>query len=872
MKVHDTLSTAQWAQLQALFDRALQAGPEERRALLDETGTGEPLLAQSLAAMLAAHEQWRDRTEDARGDWQRQAHASALLANGESIGPYRILGVLGEGGMGVVYRAERADGEVALTAAIKVLRPGALDAVARERFQRERDLLAGLNHPHIARLFDAGVGAGLQPFFVMEYVRGTTIVHWCDERRLDVRGRLKLFLDVCDAVRYAHNQLVLHRDIKPSNVLVDDAGVAKLIDFGIAKPIALDESAAARTATEYRFFSPSNVAPEQLRGERVGVACDVYQLGTLLYELLCGRPIFELEGRTPRAIEEAITRQMPLAPSLRARDGTPGAAQARACADAQALARQLAGDLDEIALMALRKEPSRRYASVEQLMEDVRRHLDVLPVRARGSHRGYRAALFVKRHWRPLVLAGAAVAAVAAFVTALDVQSRQLQQQRDRAVAEQHRAEEATGFLVGVFKAADPKQSMSRNTPIGEVLQNGSRKIDSELKGQPRLMADLSGALASIYLDIDAFADAQKYARRAAELRERLEPGSIALAEALGQLTAIDAAVGDCKATLADGGRALGLYRAAGAGVARSVDVQDAIIRCEAHEKGYEYGRDRSSALLAALQHDPSATALQLAHQEVELADYLNELEDLESATRMRRSAVDRLQRSPWRDSAEAMSAQEALANSLSLGGKFDEARAIFDRLVPQYRKLYGDNALSYAQVLVERGANDEDAGRGRAAEADFLEVRRIRTAAHKGLHSDQARIAFDLGMLYEYEFKDLPRAGPYYDEALRIANATLGPHDLNTLKMRSNRAIYLERAFRDREADPELDTLRSEVSTRLKEGIGIRLALAAIRMKAGRKAEADGLLAECEAAIKARPDLAELQQDVVTVRKGGRL
>lgn len=875
MSDSDTLTQAQWTALQSHFEHALSTRGRERERFLHELNADDPLLARSLEAMLAAHEKWSERTEESRDDWQRHLHGSALLANGTMVGAYRILGMLGEGGMGVVYRAERADGEVNLVAAIKVLRRNALDAAARERFRRERDLLAGLSHPHIARLFDAGVGGNDQPYFVMEYVQGATIVSWCDERGLDIPARLRLFLDVCGAVQYAHTQLVLHRDIKPGNVLVDAAGTAKLIDFGIAKPIVPDAEQAAQTATAQRLFSPANVAPEQMRGEREGVACDVYQLGTLLYELLCGRAIFALDGTTLRAMEEAILHQAPAQPSVRAREGSEQAARAHGCADPQAWSRQLAGDLDEIVLLALRKEPERRYASVEQLIEDIQRHLDLQPVRARGSSRGYRARLFAKRHWRSLALGAAAAMAAIAFVAALTVQSRQLQRERDLAVtaqrhaeSEQHRAEAAIKFLVGVFAAADPKVSMNLTTPIGQVLENGGRKLDTELAGQPQLVADLSHALALIYADIDDVPRAESYARRSLALGRKLSPASMGVAENLDLLGSLEGHLDHCATALPYAREAVDLYRKLGAGVARSVSAQERVIVCEAHERGLRYGGERYRVLLEALKRDPQATPAQIAYIESNAAEFVPHAE----AMRLRHSAVDRLQPKPWKGTTEEMQAREKLADALSLDGQFTEAGAMLDALEPDYRRMYGHDSMAYAELLQERGANYLDWKRIREAEADFLEVRRIRQGVRPLIPSLLAQADFNLGGLYEDGLKDLARAGPFYEEAARYQESAAGPKDGNTLEFKAAWAVWLLHVGRVAEARTQLESLRPQIPVDEDTGVHVRLALADLEARSGQRAAADALLRECGESIAAHPELASLKADLDRVRKGGRL
>jgi len=284
------------------------------------------------------------------------------------IGPYRVVRELARGGMGVVYLAERADGQFEQRVALKLMKRGMDSEEIHQRFLAERQILAQLTHPHIARLLDGGVSNEGQPYFAIEYVDGTAITAHCEARQLGVEQRLRLFLDVCDAVRYAHQNLVVHRDLKPSNILVTADGQAKLLDFGIAKLLRQETGETGLTQTGLRVMTPEYAAPEQVLGEPVTTATDVYALGAVLYELLTGRRAHHLQSRTPTEVERVICEVEPEAPSA----VTTGA-----------LRKRLRGDLDTIALTALKKEPERRYPTVEQLASDVARFLGGLPVTAR---------------------------------------------------------------------------------------------------------------------------------------------------------------------------------------------------------------------------------------------------------------------------------------------------------------------------------------------------------------------------------------------------------------------------------------------------------------------------------------------------------
>src|SRR6202158_1472344 len=361
---------------------------------------------------------------------------------GDRIGPYRVLRTLGVGGMGEVFLAERADAEFEQQVAIKVVYGGAFARGVQSRFKVERQLLAQLGHPNVSPLSDGGSLPDGTAYIVMEYVDGVPIDVFCDSNRLDVRSRLKLFQTVCAAVHYAHQNLIVHRDLKPSNILVTKAGVPKLLDFGIAK--LLDDRQVARhtfavTQADIRVMTPDHASPEQVRGQAITTSSDVYVLGVLLYRLLTGTGPFIIPSMRLTDIERAICESDPPLPSRAIlKDDSAesrGIAYARG-ASANRLRRILRGDLDNIVLMAMRKEPERRYASSQQLASDIQRYLEGKPVIARRDTMSYRTAKFIKRHWLPVAASVSAVFLVLAFAITAYEQSLRIAAERDR-VAEQ---------------------------------------------------------------------------------------------------------------------------------------------------------------------------------------------------------------------------------------------------------------------------------------------------------------------------------------------------------------------------------------------------------------------------------------------------
>jgi serine/threonine protein kinase/Flp pilus assembly protein TadD len=440
---------------------------------------------------------------------------------GDRIGPYRVLRTLGSGGMGEVYLAERADAQFDQQVAIKVVHGGALAVAMHSRLKLERQILAQLDHPNIAHLLDGGALPDGTAYIVMEYVDGVAIDVFCDSTHLNIDARLKLFQTVCAAVHYAHQNLIVHRDLKPSNILVTAAGVPKLLDFGIAK--LLDERRAARhtlavTQADIRIMTPDHASPEQVRGQAITTSSDVYVLGVLLYKMLCGTGPFFISSVRLSEIERAICEKDPLPPSqtIGGEESTESISVAEARGSApKRLKRGLAGDLDNIVLMAMRKEPERRYASAQQMASDIQRYLDGKPVIARRDTVSYRTSKFVKRHWLPVSAAAAATFMIIAFSISTYVQSVRIAAERDRveqqrevAEHERSRAEEVSSFLVNLFKLSDPGENRGNQVTAREILDSGAKRLQAGLQDQPATKAALLSTVGSVYDSLGQFRDA----------------------------------------------------------------------------------------------------------------------------------------------------------------------------------------------------------------------------------------------------------------------------------------------------------------------------------------------------------------------------
>src|SRR5262245_28667108 len=441
-------SPERWRRVKDLFGAALDLPPSEREVILEAAAGEDAALAAEVRRLLAAHEKEGTFLEEivageGRILLERGEDASAA---GRRIGPYELLEPIGRGGMGSVYLARRADKEFEERVAIKLVRPGAFSEQALRRFRFERQTLANLSHPGIARLLDGGTTEDGVPYFVMEHVAGLPIDEFCGARDLPLEERLRLFRDVCDAVQHAHRNLVVHRDLKPSNILVTGDGRVKLLDFGIARLLPeAGEQPPGLTRTFERVMTPEYASPEQIRGEPVTTGSDVYALGVLLYRLLTGEHPYRFESERPSDIERVVCEQEPRRPSTAVGRGTPPAPE-RGTAR---LRRRLRGDLDNIALKALQKEPARRYGSADQLSEDVGRYLRGEPVQARRVTLAYRASKFVRRHRVGVAAASLAVVSLLAALVVSLLSAR-------AARLEAAKADRINAFVNSIFGAASP--------------------------------------------------------------------------------------------------------------------------------------------------------------------------------------------------------------------------------------------------------------------------------------------------------------------------------------------------------------------------------------------------------------------------------
>ncbi|MDZ7630207.1 MAG: serine/threonine-protein kinase [Gemmatimonadaceae bacterium] len=536
------LTPTRLARLESLFDAALSLPETARDSFIDETLPDDPVLAAELRALLDAHA----LSDSALVSPLHGASDIGDRWTGERLGVFEIGRRIGAGGMGTVYEGVRADDQFRQRVAVKFLRRSTEGGLAVRRFRAERQILANLQHPNIATLIDGGVTPDGVPYFVMEYIDGEPITRWADMRSLTIDERLGLFRQVCAATRAAHQKLVVHRDLKPGNILVAQDGTVKLLDFGIAKLLRDEQVPDLPTATQlgHRAFTPDYASPEQVRGLPVDTTSDIYALGVVLFELLAGVRPFALQGRSLAEIERIICDQpAPRPSSVLGADrwrvlGERSAARAR---------RRIEGDLDAVVLMALRKEPERRYGSVDAMARDITQHLEKLPVLARPEGVGYRLAKFVRRHRLETAAGVVAVLSLIGGTIAATVQARRADAQRIVAEEQGARATELTTFLTTMLNSANP-ESFGKDITMRAVLDSAVLRADA-MTLTPALESEIRDVIGGAYLALGELRVAeQQYLRKLAVLRRRAPGGDESTAITYSQLALVKETNGEIAA------------------------------------------------------------------------------------------------------------------------------------------------------------------------------------------------------------------------------------------------------------------------------------------------------------------------------------
>lgn len=764
------MTPQRWQQLKPLIESALERDPRARSEFLDEACAGDPVLRAEAEAYVHAHDRDPDFIESpamqAVAPRQTIIPPPALdFAPGQMVGPYRIISQIAAGGMGAVFLAIRADDAYQKQVAVKVIRRDPLTtprqrAELLRRFRTERQTLADLDHPNIARLFDGGQTDDGTPYLVMEYIEGHTIDRFCDERKLNTAQRLDLFRGVCEAVNFAHQKLVIHRDLKPGNILVTETGIPKLLDFGLAKLLDADSSALAHqlTVTGAQPMTPAYASPEQIRGKPVSTATDVYSLGVILFELLTGHRPYPIANQPIHEIARRICEDEPERPSTKISriesidvpDGgpaatiTPESVSKTRDGKPERLRRRLRGDVDTIVLKALQKEPARRYASVEQFGEDIRRHLAGEPVAARPATAGYRTAKFVRRHKLGVSAATLLAVSLVGGIVSTTLQTREARRQL-------RRAEQLNSILRDLFKASEPDGDAPRvqdkpQVVLDRVLKNGLQEVQN-LQGDPELQARLQNTLGVVNYHLGRFDQALELQRAALATRQEV------LGDANRNTIVSMINLAEVRIQLDQWSEAEQLLR-------RALELADSVPDLDPRSKlaaqhnlarvlrklnrlddADQYFRAALVAAAALGERDPATLAVMNSY-----GGCLREQNRLPEAEQMLSRAVQLRSETLGQDHAATLSSLSNLAWVRNAMGKRDEALASYRELYESSNRALGPDdpkslavANNYAFCLMRAGKPEE-------AEPIFHNIEKSAETVYPSKHLNRALFAGNLG------------------------------------------------------------------------------------------------------------------------------
>jgi serine/threonine protein kinase/tetratricopeptide (TPR) repeat protein len=731
------------------------------------------------------------------------------------IGAYRILRELGHGGMGTVYLAARADDQYQKRVAIKTIRGLDSEEVLRH-FRRERQILAALDHPNIARLFDGGSTDDGLPYFVMEFVEGQPIDEFCDERALSVHQRLALFRGVCAAVQYAHSNLVVHRDIKPKNILVDAQDVPKLLDFGIAKLLNPEISGEAATGTVLAM-TPEYASPEQMRGQPITTATDVYSLGVVLYQLLTGHRPYGREARNSLELFKAVCEEEPERPSTAVgrkeertlpdgavRTTTPESASRTREGTPEKLRRRLRGDLDNIVLTALRKEPHLRYRSVEAFSEDIRRYLEGRPVTAHKATVWYRTGKFVRRNALAVGAAAAIFLLALGFAVVTTVQARRIARERDRANRQAATAQRVSEFLVNLFNVSDPGESRGNTVTARELLDKAVRDIETGLKEEPAVKGTLLYTMGQVYEALGLSKQALELTENAvAELRSVTPPDEAAVARALLQQAVVTFHLGQYD-------KAEPLYRQAltilekrlgpeDPEVARALDDLGVFYQDEAKYDEAEPLHRRALAILEKTAGPRSRGAATVLTNLANLSSLRGRYDEAET---LERRALDIQESVLGPDHPETISGLNNLATTEFYLEKYDAAEQLFRRVLALEEKTEGPDHPDVAIALNNVANVAQVRGDFRTAEASFRRAAAIYEKAGVADHPNALAAVSNMATVYR-DTGRYAEAEALQRRALEADRKTLGPDHPNVAFDLHRLANILSESGRPAEAEP---------------------------------------------------------------------
>jgi eukaryotic-like serine/threonine-protein kinase len=833
------MDRARWEQIQILFHDATERPAPEQRAFLESACGGDSTLFVEVLALLE---------EDSRGAslLDRDVANVAYEMVGDTVhasirpdqfGPYHIKELLGEGGMGAVYLAERED--LGNLVAIKVLRDAWLSPARRERFASEQRMLAQLNHPSIARLYDANTLEDGTPWFVMEYVDGVPLTEYCGKNACSIEERLKLLRMVCEAVQYAHQHALIHRDLKPSNILVKQDGSVRLLDFGIAKQIEELDAPLDQTRTALRLMTPAYAAPEQVRGERVGIQTDVYALGVILYELLAGRLPFDLAHKTAGEAATMITTIEPEKPSVAAAENS---AKAKESSHPQIVAKTAWADLDVLCLTAMHQDPKRRYQSVEALIRDVDHYLQGEPLEAQPDSLRYTLGKFVRRNWRTVSAAAVVLAIVFGLMVFYTVR---LTIARNAAVAQAERTLRIQRFMLNLFQGGDPSAGPADGLRVVTLLDRGmqeARGLDAEPAVQAELFETLGGiyqklgkfdqansllesalaerksvfgpdsaetaksllALGSLRDDQAEYAESERLIRQALDMDARHLPrNDPAVAKTMLALGSVLEDRGEYDQSIATLEQTVQLYSAPGSSTADLADTLYEMASANFYAGHYETSEAINERVLGMYRQIYGERHPRVADVLINLGAIRFDLGHYADAERYDRQALDIVQDWYGKDNPETATDLTILARALIHENRFSEATDLLQQSLAIKERAFGEVHPSVASTLNELGSVALQEDKYDAAEQYFKRMADIYRAVYGEHHYLLGTALSNMGSVYSAQHQ-WGRAEQLYRQAIPIYMQALSATDVNvgTARIKLGRAILRQHRYQEAETE----------------------------------------------------------------------
>lgn len=821
--------TRQWQRVKDIFDSALELETALRNGFLDRECGTDAFLRSEVESLLLAHEH--------SGDLSVSPFAVAAPPEPQEsdvIGPYRLIRKIGEGGMGQVWLAEQTE-PLSRQVALKLIRPGIFDDSHLERFQMERQSLAVMEHPSIAKVFDAGTTDAGQPYLVMEYVPGEPVTKYCDRKKLAIDARLELFAKVCEGVQHAHQKAILHLDLKPANILVvevDGQPQPRIIDFGLARAVkAGAEEGGDEARHEILAGTPGYMSPEQLGAGDVDTRTDVYSLGVVLYELLCGQSAFGADRRigAPIANGAPSAERAPIAPSRRVTDRSEASIDAAGNrgTSPDKLARKLAGDLDLITAKALARERARRYGGPSQLADDLRRYLGHRPVEAHPPGKGYYAGKYLRRHRVGVAIAAGLVALLVVFASLQAIALRRIARERDRAAR-------ITDFMIGIFKISDPGEARGNQVTAREILDKASSQIESGLNRDPEAQSQMMMTMGAVYENLGLYEKSESMYRQAVAIREQqLGPEKEETLQAKASLAWV-------------------LYR-------------------RGH---YRDAEKRLRDLLAIRQRQSGTNNAATISVMDSLGAVLNEEGHSVEAEGLERQALAFRRRTLGDENTATLTAMNHLALTLQNQGRWKEAEDLDRQQIPMWRRIEGDDSPRGLYAADNLGINLYREGRLAEAEALVRETLDTKRRVLGADHPETIRSLNTLTAILTDEGK-LAEAQTDAEEVVSIRTRVLGAEHPLTLSAMSNLSEIVMRRGDFVRADDLLTRARG-ISIRV-QGLDnpgtalITYNLACLELRRGKPDDALRLLREAidhglaswvVAGMGKDPDLAGLRSD----------